>query len=327
MAGLSRLIAKELSEALGTTLTKADDTVKALGEVPVKGIVSNNEYENILRSADTIDNIKDWKASVKATVAEQRKITNLSPVERTPELEVSAIKLIKDKSITREQHLEEVNKFKPITEWDNLPSDPSDKALVFSLNNLHREKGFFLLPEDVASKLGVNSAEIKEGSKILGRLDIPAYKDYDTWIVTNTVAGGKGSIYSKSLHYVSKKGEPVKFKAGQAQGERIGTGEDEKIGYANIVGFYKNSSPSKLREMANKYLKNPEWSQVGFDPRRTGAFYLRKENKLGGKVGDPIKEAEEVIQIGPLILAKNAIIDELYSGYFEGGLVKGLMSR
>ena len=75
MAGLSRLIAKELSEALGTTLTKADDTVKALGEVPVKGIVSNNEYENILRSADTIDNIKDWKASVKATVAEQRKIT------------------------------------------------------------------------------------------------------------------------------------------------------------------------------------------------------------------------------------------------------------
>ena len=140
-------------------------------------------------------------------------------------------------------------------------------------------------------------------------------------------SGGKGSIYSKSLHYVSKKGEPVKFKAGQAQGERIGTGEDEKIGYANIVGFYKNSSPSKLREMANKYLKNPEWSQVGFDPRRTGAFYLRKENKLGGKVGDPIKEAEEVIQIGPLILAKNAIIDELYSGYFEGGLVKGLMSR
>jgi len=51
MAGLSRLIAKELSEMLGTTVsTKADDTVEALGKAPtvsknieaVEGTASDN---------------------------------------------------------------------------------------------------------------------------------------------------------------------------------------------------------------------------------------------------------------------------------------------
>ena len=53
-----------------------------------------------------------------------------------------------------------------------------------------------------------------------------------------------------------------------------------------------------------------------FDPRRQGGFYVRAgENKHV-----PVREATEVIQIGPLVLAKNAKLDLEYQGYSEGGM-------
>ena len=38
-------------------------------------------------------------------------------------------------------------------------------------------------------------------------------------------------------------------------------------------------------------------------------------------IGTPVTEAEEVIQIGPLVLAKNVEIDSQYIGLAKGGLV------
>ena len=37
-------------------------------------------------------------------------------------------------------------------------------------------------------------------------------------------------------------------------------------------------------------------------------------------VGTPVKEAEEVIQIGPLVLAKNVVMDTEHTGLAVGGL-------
>jgi len=223
----------------------------------------------------------------------------------------------------RSSYIDEVQKKRPITEWRELPHETTDKALVFSLNDGQIKNGSFILPERMATKLGVSTAKIKEGAKVMGRLDIPAYKRYDTWIVTNTVAGQKGSVYSKGLHYTSKGDAPISFRASQAQGEKIGTGQAEKIGYATIVGAYKSTSPEQIRKLAQKYLNDPKWTQVGFDPRKLGSFYTR--NLKGNyPVGTAVTGADEVLQLGPLVLAKNVKVDLDYVGYNEGGPVMAL---
>ena len=50
---------------------------------------------------------------------------------------------------------------------------------------------------------------------------------------------------------------------------------------------------------AQQYLNDPEWTQVGYDPERHSYFYDRTTTQ-------PVVSADEVLQIGPLVLAKNA---------------------
>ena len=306
--------------ALRTTrkLKKAD----ALGSRQI----SNVEYDNVFKKLDEVETPEEWQAAAKKLVTEERDITGQSVVRRTPELEQSARDLIDNKILTREQHLENVAKNKPITEWTDLPRQPSSKAAVFALKPTQRENGLFLLSKNDAKKLGVQQTTLKEGDIFNGRLDIPAYQNYDTWVVAGTspavkTADGKGvTTYAKAIHYTSGDGKPVKFIASKKTSEGIGKGEQPKTGYATISGRYKATSEEDLREQAAKLLNDPEWSQVGFDPRRLGTFYLRRGTDKHD-VGSVITEADEVIQIGPLVLAKNVKVDPDYIGYNKGGVV------
>ena len=54
-------------------------------------------------------------------------------------------------------------------------------------------------------------------------------------------------------------------------------------------------SPDQIRDV------NEEWVRVGFNPERHGFFY----HKSGKHKGRPIFEADEMIQIGALVLARN----------------------
>jgi len=280
-------------------------------------MMSNKEYDARIAELDKAETVKEWQTNARKLVTSGRVA---DPVVRTPELEESAKKLI-DGKITRKQHLEKVDEFKPVGAWDDLPREPSDKAVVFALNNEQREMGNFILPN--AKKLNVKKSNIKIGDRFLGRLDIPAYKAYDTWIITGvTPKGDKGSTYAKAIHYTIREDKPVIFKATQAKGEKIGVGEEGKVGYATIDGNVKDLDVDAIRAKALKYLNDPEWTQVGFDPRRQAGFYVR----AGKNKHVPVREATEVIQIGPLILAKNAKLDFDHKGYNKGGMMEQQMS-
>ena len=54
---------------------------------------------------------------------------------------------------------------------------------------------------------------------------------------------------------------------------------------------------TSLQEQARKLLSDPEWTQVGMNPYRQSNFYDKG-------TGLPVFEADEVIQVGPLVLAK-----------------------
>jgi len=273
--------------------------------------MSNEDYDMRMAALDEIDNITDWQKAAKKEIETGRVV---DPQIKTPELEEST-RLLLDNKITREEHLANVDKYKPVNAWDALPREPSNKAVVFSLDDGQRKDGFFVL--DNAAEMGVNKSSLKIGDLFNGRLDIPAYNRYDTWIVTGSSKNAeKGKHYAKAIHYRAGEGEPVKFIASTKTSEKIGTGEINKTPYATVQGYIEDLDADAIRAKAAEYLNDPEWTQVGFDPRRQGGFYVRAgENKHV-----PIREATEVIQIGPLILAKNAKLDMKYSGYNEGGM-------
>ena len=73
----------------------------------------------------------------------------------------------------------------------------------------------------------------------------------------------------------------------------------DKNPFARIEGNFVNRTDAENQAIAREALDSPDWIQVGFDPRRHSYFYDRK-------TGEPVTFAEEVVQIGPLVLAKNA---------------------
>jgi hypothetical protein len=284
--------------------------------------ISNIEYQTKMSEFNTIEDISEWQTTVKDYVKTSREV---NPDIRTPELEDSTRKLL-DGNITREEHLKNIDEIKPVTSWNDLPREPSGKAVVFSLRKNQREDGVFALPSDEISKYNVSASELKVGDTFRGRLDIDAYKNYDSWVVAgDSSTANKGKThYLTAIHYEGTANKPVKFLASQKTSERIGTGEIGKTGYARISGTVKDLNTNNIRVNAAEFLNNPEWTQVGFDPRRQGGFFVRAgENKHV-----PVREASEVIQIGPLVLAKNVVLDLAHKGYAKGGVIKkGLMSK
>jgi hypothetical protein len=275
--------------------------------------VSNTEYDTRVSALDSAEDAKTWQTNAEALVKDMRET---SPTIRTPELEESA-QALRDGKITREQHLKNINTYKPVESWDALPREPSNKATVFSLKPDQREKGRFILPADTTETLGVTQSGLKVGDRFNGRLDIPAYQRFDTWIVAGTSNAEKGvTHYAKAIHYKGVGDKPVRFAASQKTGEKIGTGEMGKTGYATVSGEIKDLDADAIREKAAALLNDPEWTQVGFDPRRQSSFYVRGADNRHV----PVREADEVIQIGPLVLAKNAKLDKDYAGYAEGGV-------
>ena len=84
-------------------------------------------------------------------------------------------------------------------------------------------------------------------------------------------------------------------------------GERQKFPFAQIRGNYLQRTPQQNAAIARKALTSKDWTQVGFDPRRHSYFYDRT-------TGEPVTYAEEVVQVGPLVLAKNATKNVLPTG-------------
>lgn len=159
--------------------------------------------------------------------------------------------------------------------------------------------------------LGVKGADLKQGQVVSSRLDIPAYDDYDTWVVSihdgnqksGSVVGYGQAIRLKNINF----GSDPKTALDIARGKRLvqATGEDApkpqgKATIARIFGEYQSADPYDLQRQAADIIESGsnEWIQVGMNPYRGSAFYDKK-------TGMPVFEADEVIQVGPLVLAKN----------------------
>jgi len=88
-----------------------------------------------------------------------------------------------------------------------------------------------------------------------------------------------------------------------------------------MSGAYVKESVEDTHKLAKEALNSKEWTQVGYDPTRRGYFYDRKTM-------EPVLSGEDLVQVGPLVLVKNATKGKAEDFQFStGGLMSGEYNR
>ena len=272
--------------------------IAALGLVPYVGDVAQAGIRGARAAFKTIDEVPKAKlADETLSVEELSKQISVQSGDfkapRKPELQEAVTKL-ETGEITGKQYRKLAKKELPINPINEVPELDSFEKISAVLKKDQRVSGI----------VGFNR-NIKQGTRVLSRLDIPAYNKYDTWVVTLTdKSQNVRTIYGKTA--VLKN---VEFKPHTTPSLKVAKGK-RKEPFATMEGDWQNISPEDTRQYVidNNILEksldpnNEEWIQVGFNPERHGFFYI----KSGKNVGQPVFDAEEIIQIGGLVLARNA---------------------
>jgi len=205
---------------------------------------------------------------------------------------------------------------------------------------------------------------IADGSEVAIRLDIPAYLEKNTWVPTihfgnktshrATVAlknadfapskGNEeqafrikiGSEVKKKIDKLAKEGRlRTGFRSGDLEkGDLIDADTKEgkkqidkikaaynKTNFSRIKGNLINRTDEENYRLAQEALNDPEWTQIGYNPDRHSYYFDRV-------TGDPIIGGDEAIQVGHLVLVKNAVrSDRRDFKYAEGGAVTRTIKR
>ena len=248
------------------------DEIKALPKGLAGKVKEDGNAFDKLKIAD--DEAAKWK---KENAVSQRQ-------KQKPELKEAATKL-QNKEITKKEYTELVDQIMPIKMIEEMPRMPSTKDIALALTEDKVAKGI----------VGVNK-NIEDGTRVASRLDIPAYETYDTWVVSlhdGTKTGGNAIGYGQTA--VLKN---VDFKTAPKGALNIATEKSAKNTIARIYGDWVNKDPDDVYNFAKQALDSPEWTQVGMNPYRHSFFYDKA-------TGEPVVSASEVVQVGPLVLAKD----------------------
>jgi hypothetical protein len=221
-------------------------------------------------------------------------------IKRTPELQAAAER-VKAGEMTAAEYDKLVNEFKPVEPYTSVPPPATESAIKSALTS------------DKLERIGVPSKTLKAGDPVGLRLDIPAYSNHGTWVVS-VHEQESGYSAGKSIGY-----EPVAAATNVTFGvvEKAAmniAGGKPKATIAVIKGGWKPTTPAEAKLRADQALKSKDWVQVGMDPERHSYFYDRKTM-------EPVVSAAEVIQIGPLVLAKNPTYGEKSEFMFSNRVV------
>lgn len=236
----------------------------------------------------------------------------LQKTGKTPNTEVTernkimqnAASQVKEGKLDIEEFRKIADQHKPVKVWDDVPEMATYEDMFFALDAKKRQSPF----------VGYN-ARIPEGTRMTSRLDIPAYTSSDTWVVTlkGDYNDGK-NMYAPAVRLknvdlnqsLKNQEKALGVAAGKAKGP-----------FAVMEGDYVEETAEDTYRLAQEALESGEWTQVGYDPTRRGFFYDRETM-------EPVLGAEEILQVGPMVLAKKAVKGDPKDFKFNRG---GLMSR
>ena len=232
---------------------------------------------------------------------------------KNPELQALAAK-VKKGEIPVDEYRKRVDEIRPIRKVENVPEPATFQEAVSALDAGKRAKPM----------VGLNY-DIPEGDTTTVRLDINAYTDYDVWIPTLKHEGKtmyKPSVRLKNVTFIQPEGSQSKKALNVAVGPELmekDFGMSPSLGnkspFAVMTGEYVKSTDDEAYRLAREVFDSDEWTQVGYDPTRRGFFYSRE-------TGEPILSASEVVQVGHLVLAKQARLGKAEDFDFnQGGAV------
>ena len=201
------------------------------------------EYGGELGIDISEDEIKEWKESHKV---DKKQVRNDKVRE--------AAKLLSEGKIPQQEYLKIVRDSQPIKPFKEVPKRPSLIEIVGSLKSNQIETGI----------IGYTKF-IEDGEYVASRLDIPAYENYDVWVVSvhNGNKEGQSIGYGQTAYL-----ENVNFLSSPKTALKIATGESSKSTIGRMFGSWVNKDPKEVREMAIKYMNSPDWVQVGMNPFR-----------------------------------------------------------
>jgi len=225
-----------------------------------------------------------------------------SRFDRTEALK-TAIGDLQEGKITQDEYNRMVDDLRPVYPYEAVPPVTTKAEATFALANGRGQS------EEKAAKYGLPSKELQAGDFAQLRLDIPSYQNHDAWVVsvhtpksTNTavqaaydagpVVGYESAAALTDAYFGMNQKAAAKIASGTAKGT-----------IATVFGKWKPISVAAAKVRADAAIKDPAWTQVGMDPFRHSYFYDRDTMR-------PVLQADEVIQIGPLVLAKNAKFSE-----------------
>lgn len=229
------------------------------------------DREVMLRAAEAQQGVKLMN------IPEKKKL----PPGRSPELTEAAQQLQRGE-ITAQKFDELVNRYKPIPIYF-APLQPATSEQVYNaLDSAKRDK---------------IDPKIPAGYPVGLRLDIPAFNRAGVFVVSihekrtpsspGKVIGYSSAASIKNVTFgLGNQREALKIAAGSA-----------KDAIQTMEGNFVPITADRAYQMADDAILSGDWVQVGFDPTRHAYFFDRSSTM-------PVVAADEVIQIGNMILAK-----------------------
>ena len=281
--------------------------VTALGLIPGAGRLAGNALKAATKAFRKTDASDAQKLIDDPTLLEEWKAKQSPAPQKNLPVTQKAAEDLYQGDITSKEFREVVKEELPITSMytqDTFPDMPTVTDIAGSVGK-KASKGV----------VGVKGFDIPQGTTVGARLDIPAYDRYNKWVVSihdgdedlGSVIGYGQAIKLKDVRFSSKPGTALDIARGKRTDRKtLQTAIDKKTGepakqdkatIARAIGKYQKGDPYKIQQEAYNLINDPEWTQVGMNPYRASYFYDKA-------TGNPVFNAKEVIQVGPLVLAK-----------------------
>lgn len=212
---------------------------------------------------------------------------------------------VKAGEVTPKEYNRMVNKRMPLEPFEEVPTPATDDEVLLGLGDLmagnRRKRDLKANPEDI------------EGQQVEARLDIPAYESKNVWVVTlhqpREKEGAAGTVLAYTPTAVLQN---VTFSVNETAALNVAGGK-RKSSFATMNGEYVPMTARSAYEMANEAKDSGDWVEVGMNPIRHSYFYDKSDQR-------PVVSAEEVIQVGGMVLARGVEYGE--KGDYKYSLAK-----
>jgi hypothetical protein len=223
--------------------------------------------------------------------------------ERDPIITQAAMDL-KEGKIDRDEYQRIVDLRMPLRKFENIPVPASKEDIARGLGNRtinRKDEATGEVVTILKRDLSQSPESIAEGRIVEARLDIPAYEFENVWVVSmhkprpNLQKGGAGEVIAYSPTAVLRN---VEFGVTEPAAINIAAGK-QKTTIATMKGSYVPMTAQQAYDLANRG-RSEGWVEIGMNPIRHSYFYDKDTQS-------PVVSAEEVVQVGGMVLAKNPV--------------------